>query len=73
LGNPTNQIVFGTTYKWEVLITNHMDQSLWSTNHKYWTAVRFNLLHFFIKVHTYVTFFTSHGKLHEFGAEKPIS
>jgi hypothetical protein len=29
------------------------------------------LLHSFLKVHNCA--FTSHGKLHEFGAEKPIS
>jgi hypothetical protein len=27
----------------------------------------------FLEVHNYVAPFTSHGKLHEFGAEKPIS
>jgi hypothetical protein len=26
----------------------------------------------FLEVHNYVAPFTSHGKLHEFGAEKPI-
>jgi hypothetical protein len=31
------------------------------------------LLHSFFEVHNYVAPFTSHGKLHEFGAEKPIS
>ncbi len=43
------------------------------TNQKYWAAVKSNLLHFFLEVHTCVAHFTSHGKLHEFGAEKPIS
>jgi hypothetical protein len=27
----------------------------------------------FVQVHNYVVPFTSHDKLHEFGAEKPIS
>jgi hypothetical protein len=27
----------------------------------------------FVEVHNCVATFTSHGKLHEFGAEKPIS
>jgi hypothetical protein len=27
----------------------------------------------FFEVHNYVVSFTSHAKLHEFGAEKPIS
>jgi hypothetical protein len=28
-----------------LLIANHLDQSLWSTNQKYWTVVRSYLLH----------------------------
>jgi hypothetical protein len=32
-----------------------------------------NLLHSFSEVHNSVVPFTSHSKLHEFGAEKPIS
>jgi len=39
-GNPTNKTVTGTAYTWELLIANHLDQSLWSTNQKYWAAVR---------------------------------
>jgi hypothetical protein len=30
-----------------LLIANHLDQSLWSTNQKYWVAVMCNLLLFF--------------------------
>jgi hypothetical protein len=37
--------VTGTPYTWELLIENHLDQKLWSTNQKYWVAVRSNLLH----------------------------
>ncbi len=55
------------------LIANHLDQSLWSTNQNYWAAVRCNLLHSLSEVHNCVASLTSHGKLHEFGAEKPIS
>jgi hypothetical protein len=58
---------------WDLLIADHLDQSLWSTNEKYWTAVRSNLLHSYWDVHNCVMHFTSHGKLHEFGAEKRIS
>jgi hypothetical protein len=43
------------------------------TNEKYGAAVRFSLLHSFLEVHNCVAPFTSHVKLHEFGAEKPIS
>jgi hypothetical protein len=32
-----------------------------------------NLLQAFLEVHNCVAPFTSHGKMHEFGAEKPIS
>jgi hypothetical protein len=33
-----------------------------------------NLLHsFFLEVHNYVVPFSNDGKLHKFGAEKPIS
>jgi len=64
--------VTGTAYTWEILIANHLDQSLWSTNQKYWAAVRSNLLHSFLEVHNHVAPFTNHGKLQEFSAEKPI-
>jgi hypothetical protein len=66
-GNLTNKTV--TAYMWRLLIANHLDQSLWSTNQKY----RSNLLHSFLEVHNCVAPFTSHDKLHEFGVEKPIS
>jgi hypothetical protein len=71
--NPTNKTVTGTAYMWGLLITNHLNQSLWWTNQKYWAAVRSNFLHSFLEVHNSVVPFTSHGKLHEFGAQKPIS
>jgi hypothetical protein len=58
---------------WGLLIANHLDQSLWSTNQKYWAAVRSNLYYSFLEVYNCVAPFTRHGKLHEFGAEKQIS
>jgi len=33
-GNPTNKTVTGSIYTWGILIANHLDQSLWSTNQK---------------------------------------
>jgi hypothetical protein len=57
----------------ELLIANHLDQSLWSTNEKYWDAVWCNLLHSLREVHNCDAPFTRHCKLHKFGAEKPIS
>jgi hypothetical protein len=65
--------VTGTAYTWELLIANHLDQSLWSTNQKYWAAVRSNLVHSCLEVHNGVATFPCHGKLLEFGAGKPIS
>jgi hypothetical protein len=56
-----------------LLTANHLDQSLWSANQKYWTTVRCNLLPSFWEVPASVAPFTSHGTLHEFSAEKPIS
>jgi hypothetical protein len=58
---------------WGLLIANQLDQSLRSTNYKYWVAVRSNLLHSFLEVPNCVGRFTSHGKLHKFGVKKPIS
>jgi hypothetical protein len=69
-GNPTDKT--GTAHMWELLIANHLDQLLWSTNQNYRATVRSNLVHSFLEVHSCVEPFTSHGKLHEFGAEKPI-
>jgi hypothetical protein len=54
LGSPTNKTVTGTAYMWGLLVANHLDQSSWSTNQKYWAAVRSNLLHSFLEVHTCV-------------------
>jgi len=47
---------------WGLLITNHLDQSLWSTNQKWWVVVKSNLLHSFLEVHNYVAPFISHTK-----------
>jgi hypothetical protein len=60
---------------WELLIANHLDQSLWLTNQIYWVAPIYqsNLLHYFLEMENCVVPFTSHGKVHQFGAERPIS
>jgi hypothetical protein len=72
-GNPTNKTKLELHIHGGLLIANHLDQSLWSTNQKYWAAVMCNLLHSFWEVHNSVVPFTSHVKLHEFVAQKPIS
>ncbi len=61
-GNPTTKTVTRTAYMWGLLIANHLDQSLRSTN----SAVRSNLLHSFLKVHNCVAPFY---QPHKFGAE----
>jgi hypothetical protein len=71
--NPTKKIVIKTTCMWELLIANHLDQSLWLTNQKYRAIIKFNLLHFFLEVHNYVAPLTNHNKLHKFGVKKSIS
>jgi len=62
-GNPTNKTVTGTPHMWGLLIANHLDQS----------EILSNLLHSVLEVHNCVAPFTRDGKLHAFGAEKPIS
>jgi hypothetical protein len=41
-------------YIWELLIANQLDQTIWSTNQKYWAAVMSNLLYSFLEVHNSV-------------------
>jgi hypothetical protein len=48
-------------YLQQITWTNHYDRPIQNTEPKY------------VKAHNSVAHFTSHGKLHEFGAEKPIS
>ncbi len=73
LAIPPIQLKLELHIRGELLIANHLNQSLWSTNQKYWAAVRCNLLHSLWEVHNCVVPFTRHCKLHEFGVEKPIS
>jgi hypothetical protein len=47
LCNPTNKTETGTAHSWELLIANHLDQSLWLTNKKQGSAVTSYLLHSF--------------------------
>jgi hypothetical protein len=64
--NLTNKIVTGIAYTWGLLIANHLDESLWSTNQKYWTAVTSNLVHSFLEVQNCVAPFPSQSQLHEY-------
>jgi hypothetical protein len=43
--NPTHKTETGTANRWELLITNHLDQSLWLLNQKQGAAVRSCSLH----------------------------
>jgi len=47
-----------------LLITNHLDQSLWWANQKHWEAVRSYLVHSFLQVHSAAETFTSHCNLY---------
>jgi hypothetical protein len=62
------------TFHIQLLIANHLDQSLWSTNQKHWAAVKSYLLHsFLLQVHTVVAPFTSHRKLCNYAKSKLFS
>jgi hypothetical protein len=56
-----------------LLITNHLDQSLWWANQKHWAAVRSYLLHSFLQVHSAAEPFTSHGNVINYAEPKPLS
>ncbi len=47
----------------ELLIANHLDESLWWANQKYWAAVKSYLLHSFLQVHRVDVRFTSYGQM----------
>jgi hypothetical protein len=72
-GNPTNKTVTGTAYKWELLLANHLDQSLCSTNQKYRAAVRSNLLLSFFGGAQPCCTFHHPRQAAQICAEKPIS
>jgi hypothetical protein len=57
----------------KLLITNHLDQSLWWANQKHWAAVRSYLLNSFLQVHSAAAPFTSHGNTHNYAEPKPFS
>ncbi len=63
-GNPSNKTVMGIPDMRGLLIANHLHQSLWSTNKKYWAAIKSNILHSFLEMHHCVAPFTSHAKVH---------
>jgi hypothetical protein len=56
----------------ELLIANHLDQSLWRTNQKHWAAVRSYLLHSFLQEHSAAVPFTSHITLPNYAEPKPF-
>ncbi len=65
--NKTGQQVGGG-----LLIANHLDESLWSTNQKYWAAVRSCLVHSFVQVHSAAAPFTSHRNHSKYAEPKPF-
>jgi len=58
----------GTANKWELLTNSKPPGPIRNTELQYCL-----IYYSFLDVHNCVATFTSHGKLHEFGAEKPIS
>jgi hypothetical protein len=54
----------------KLLIANHKDQSIWWANEKHWAAVRSNLLHSFLQVHSTAGPRTSHGNLRNYPEAK---
>jgi hypothetical protein len=74
--HPIDKIETGTTkQKGErLLMANHLDQSLWCTNHKPWAAVRSYLVHSLLQVRRVVMpSFTSHGNVRNYAKPKPFS
>ncbi len=54
-----------------LLIANHLDQSLWWANQKYWAVVRSYLLHSFLQMHSVAVPF-SHFKLCNYTEPIPL-
>jgi hypothetical protein len=61
-GNPTNKSVSGTAYMWGLLNSKPPEPILMIDNHRYWAAVRSNLLRTVLEVHNCVAPCTSHGQ-----------
>jgi len=72
-GNPTNKTVTGTAFIYVGTINSKPPGAIIIINQwEHWVAVRSNFVHSSLEVHNYVAApFTSHGKLHYFGVEKP--
>jgi hypothetical protein len=56
-----------------LVITNHLDQSLWWANQKHWAAVRSYLLNSLLQVHSAAEPFTSHGNVRNYTEPKSSS
>jgi hypothetical protein len=54
-----------------LLIANHLGQSVWCANQRYWEALRSYLLHSSLQVKGAVAPFTSHSKVHNSADPKP--
>jgi len=63
----------GTANRWELLIANHLDQSLWLANQKHGALVISCLLYSSLQVHIFAALFTSLNKLSKYAGEKPFS
>jgi hypothetical protein len=56
-----------------LLITHHLDQSLWWANQKHWIEVRSYFLYSILQVHSAADPFTSHGNGSNYSEPKPFS
>ncbi len=71
--NPTHKTEMGTANRWELLIANHLDQSLWLANQKRGKPVISYLLYSSRQVHVFAALFNSLNKLSKYAGEKPFS
>jgi hypothetical protein len=58
---------------WGLLIAHHLDQSFYDRPIRNTELQLGPIYYSFLEAHNWVAPFTSHSKLHEFGAEKSIS
>jgi hypothetical protein len=70
---PTNKTESGTEHTWGTTNSKPPGSIIVIDQPEVLSSSQCNLLHSFWEVHNCVVPFTRHGKLHEFGAENPIS
>ncbi len=71
--NPAHKIERGTANRLQLLIANHLDQSLSLANQKQGATVRSHLLHCFLAGEQLCYGFHQPSKLNKYAGEKPFS